>query len=163
MATVSSEYQALGQSLQNLRTIKGHWDGGEPNPAVDNFNGDKHQALEKLGKYFGKAGTPASDILNTMGRPDETKQSMDEAFHASLMPGPIVGGTGGQVQNANATGAGLGDVGTTMMPSGSNNTNTGPQVMYFIYKWRGNHDYLWFKVDATTEKVLESDWYHAYE
>ncbi|KAF9897730.1 hypothetical protein BX616_005078 [Lobosporangium transversale] len=162
MASISAEFQALGQSLQNLRNIKGHWDGGESNPAVDNFNGEKHQTLMKLGEYFGKPGTPAADILTTMGQPDEIRQSMDEAFHASLMPGPVVGGTGGPTASANVTGAGLGDVNTTMMPSGSN-ADSDAQVMYFIYKWRGNHDYLWFKVDATTEKVLESSWYHAYE
>ncbi|KAF8940646.1 hypothetical protein EDD21DRAFT_375957 [Dissophora ornata] len=161
MATVSSEYQALGQSLQNLRTIKGHWDGGSANPAVDNFNGDKHQALQKLGEYFGKPGTPAANILATMGEPDEMKQTMDQAFHASFMPGPVVGGITGNIDEENATGAGLGDVSTTMMPTGS--SNTGPQVMYFIYKWRGNHDYLWFKIDAIKEQVLESSWYHAYD
>ncbi|KAG0369956.1 hypothetical protein BGZ54_008259 [Gamsiella multidivaricata] len=161
MATVSSEYLALGQSFQNLRSIKGHWDGGEANPAVDNFNGEKHQTLQKLGEYFGKPGTSAADILATMGQPDEMKQTMDEAFQASLMPGPMIGGTDASVGAANATGAGLGDVSTTMMPSGS--TNAGPQVMYFIYKWRGNHDYLWFKIDAVKEQVIESSWYHAYE
>ncbi|KAF9907723.1 hypothetical protein EC991_010670 [Linnemannia zychae] len=158
MATVTSEFQALGQNLQNLRKIKGHWDGGDANPAVDNFNGEKHQTLQKLGEYFGKPGTPAANILATMGQPDEIKQTMDEAFQASLMPGPVVGAGG---QNVLATGAGLGDVNTTMMPAGS--TNAGPQVMYFIYKWRNNHDYLWFKVDALKEEVIESSWYHAYE
>ncbi|KAF9931347.1 hypothetical protein FBU30_010382 [Linnemannia zychae] len=158
MASISAEYQALGQNFQNLRQIKGHWDGEDSNPQVDNFNGEKHVTLQKLGEYFGKPGTPATNILATMGQPDEVKQSMDEAFHASLMPGPIVGGTGG---NALAHGAGLGDVNTTMMPTGAN--NAGPQVMYFIYKWRGNHDYLWFKIDAAKEEVIESSWYHAYE
>jgi hypothetical protein len=80
-----------------------------------------------------------------MGQPDEIKQTMDEAFQASLMPGPMIGGgVGGQGE-----------------PTGA--TNAGPQVMYFIYKWRSNHDYLWFKVDAETERVIESSWYHAYE
>ncbi|KAF9130023.1 hypothetical protein BGW39_003547 [Mortierella sp. 14UC] len=161
MASVTSEFQALGQSFQSLRQIKGHWDGGDSNPAVDNFNGEKHQTLQKLGEYFGRPGTPAANILATMGQPDEIKQTMDEAFQASLMPGPIVGGTGGQPAYALANGAGLGDVNTTMMPTGT--TNAGSQVMYFIYKWRNNHDYLWFKVDADKEEVIESSWYHAYE
>ncbi|KAG0255197.1 hypothetical protein BG011_005287 [Mortierella polycephala] len=163
MATVSSEYQALGESFQNLRNVKGHWDGSEPNPAVDNFNGEKHTLLKQLGEYFGKPGTPAQDILVTMGPPDDVKQTMDEAFQASLMPGPMVGGTGAPGYMPNVTGAGLGDVSTTMMPTGSTNTSADPQVMYFIYKWRGNHDYLWFKMDALKEQVIESSWYHAYE
>ncbi|KAG0208209.1 hypothetical protein BGX28_000736 [Mortierella sp. GBA30] len=159
MATISSEYQALGQSLQNLREVRGHWDGGDSDPRVDNFNGEKHQTLQKLGEYFGKPGTPAANILQTMGQPDEIKQTMDEAFHASLMPGPVLGGSGIHSQTANATGAGLGEVNTTMMPTDT----SGPQVVYFVYKWRGNHDYLWFKVDALKEEVVESSWYHAYD
>ncbi|KAF8964861.1 hypothetical protein BGZ46_000704 [Entomortierella lignicola] len=160
MANVSSEFQALGQSFQALRQVKGHWDGGDHNPTVDNFNSEKHQTLQKLGEYFGKPGTPAANILATMGEPDELKQSMDDAFHASYMPGPALGGTGTNF-TANATGAGQGDFSTTMMPSGS--SNAAPQVMYFIYKWRGNHDYLWFKIDAAKEEVIESSWYHANE
>ncbi|KAK3831943.1 MAG: hypothetical protein J3R72DRAFT_454512 [Linnemannia gamsii] len=158
MATIASEFQALGQSYQALRQVQGHWDGGDSNPAVDNFNGEKHQTLQKLGAYFGKPGTPAANILETMGQPDEIKQTMDDAFQASFMPGPIVGGTGDTL----AHGAGLGDVNTTMMPTGATDAS-GTQVMYFIYKWRNNHDYLWFKVDVHKEEVIESSWYHAYE
>ncbi|KAG0054835.1 hypothetical protein BGZ83_010287 [Gryganskiella cystojenkinii] len=167
MASISAEYQALGQSLQNLRQVKGHWDGHDQDPRVDNFNGEKHQVLQKLGEYFGKPGTPAADILSTMGQPDEIKQVLDEAFQSSLMPGPVVGGTGAAALSFsnNSTGAGLGDVSTTMMPSGSTDPNNSgaPQVMYFIYKWRGNHDYLWFEIDAIKEQVIKSSWYHAYE
>ncbi|KAF9427790.1 hypothetical protein BGZ94_004145 [Podila epigama] len=168
MAAVSSEFQSLGQSFQNLRKTKGHWDGGESNAATDNFNGEKHQLMQKLGEYFGKAGTPAADVLGTMGQPDEIKQSLDEGVQASFMPGPVLGGGAAGSLHASgqdptvaplATGAGLGDFSTTMMPSSSGP----PQVMYFIYKWRGNHDYLWFQVDANTEKVIQSSWYHAYE
>ncbi|KAG9320803.1 hypothetical protein KVV02_004646 [Mortierella alpina] len=163
MSSVSSEFQTLGQNLQSLRQVKGHWDGGDSDPRVDNFNGEKHQALQKLGEYFGQPGTPAAHILSTMGQPDEVKQTMDEAFQASLMPGPVIGGPGAAALRANATGAGLDEVSTTMMPTGATGAHGGPQVMYFVYKWRGNHDYLWFKIDATTEQVLESSWYHAYE
>ncbi|KAG0315464.1 hypothetical protein BG000_005196 [Podila horticola] len=80
------------------------------------------------------------------------------------MPGHLVGGGGG-VNEAGvyghvplATGAGLDDFSTTMVPS-----HEPKHVMYFIYKWRGNHDYLWFKVDAIQEQVVQSSWYHAYD
>ena len=46
MASVSTEFKTLGQNLQSLRKIKGHWDGGDSNPRVDSFNGEKHQALK---------------------------------------------------------------------------------------------------------------------
>jgi len=94
------------------------------------------RTCQKLGEYFGKPGTPAANILETMGHPDEIKQTMDEGFQASFMPGPVMGGA---TQDA------------------------GSQAMYFVYKWRGNHDYLWFKIDAQKEEVIESSWYHAYE
>lgn len=97
-----------------------------------------------------------------MGPPDDIKQNMDEAFEASLMPGPVIGGPGAAAV-VNATGAGLDEVSTTMMPTGATGSQGQPQVMYFIYKWRGNHDYLWFKVDAAKEEVIESSWYHAFE
>jgi len=46
MANVSEEYVTLGASLQELRKQQGHWDGAESNPAIDNFNGEKHQAMQ---------------------------------------------------------------------------------------------------------------------
>ncbi|KAF9965735.1 hypothetical protein BGZ70_004214 [Mortierella alpina] len=161
MASVSSEFQTLGQNLQSLRQVKGHWDGGDSDPRVDNFNGEKHQTLQQLGEYFGKPGTPAANILTTMGQPDDIKQTLDEEARFAMMPGPVVGGPGAPALSANATGAGLDEVSTTMMPTGA--SNAAPQVMYFIYKWRGNHDYLWFKIDAAKEQVIESQWYHALE
>ncbi|CAO3566871.1 unnamed protein product [Mortierella alpina] len=163
MASVSSEFQTLGQNLQSLRKIKGHWDGGDSDPRVDSFNGEKHQALKQLGEYFGKPGTPAANILTTMGPPDDMKATLDDEAQLSMMPGPVVGGPGAAALNANATGAGLDEVSTTMMPTGATNAQKAPRVMYFIYKWRGNHDYLWFKIDEDTEQVIESSWYQALE
>ncbi|KAG0232521.1 hypothetical protein BGW42_008141 [Actinomortierella wolfii] len=160
MATINSEIQALGQSFQEVRALKGHWDGADPNPDIDNFNGKKHEHMKKLGDYFGKAGTSAADLLATMGQPDEIKTSMDEAFQASLMPGPAIGGGGIDRSGGQQSSFGNQDVDATVMPE---NSGQPQQVMYFIYKWRGNHDYLWFKVDAAKETVIESSWYHAYE
>ncbi|KAF9974315.1 hypothetical protein BGZ73_002271 [Actinomortierella ambigua] len=160
MATITPEIQSLGVSFQELRKQKGHWDGGDHNPDLDNFNGKKHEYLKKLGDHFGKVGTPATEIFKAMGQPDEVKMSMDEAFSASLMPGHMVSG-GDPKSSAAGAGAGRsGELNTTVMPEGHDQPQ---QVMYFVYKWRGNHDYLWFKVDAVTETVLESSWYHAYE
>ncbi|KAG0213133.1 hypothetical protein BGX28_004959 [Mortierella sp. GBA30] len=34
---------------------------------------------------------------------------------------------------------------------------------YVLYKWRGYHDYLWFRVNLRTKTVSKSEWYFAYE
>lgn len=40
--TPVEDIQALGKTFQVLRTIKGHFDGGEFSADVDAFNGKKH-------------------------------------------------------------------------------------------------------------------------
>ncbi|KAG0055535.1 hypothetical protein BGZ83_008280 [Gryganskiella cystojenkinii] len=40
---------------------------------------------------------------------------------------------------------------------------SGQSFRYYVYKWRGNHDFLWFRVDAAKGKVTKSAWYYAYE
>lgn len=37
---------------------------------------------------------------------------------------------------------------------------TGAKI--WIYEWRGNHDYVYFVI-SNDNKVVRSDWYHAYE
>ncbi|KAG0071829.1 hypothetical protein BGZ92_004179 [Podila epicladia] len=32
---------------------------------------------------------------------------------------------------------------------------------YMVFKWRGYHDYLWFRVDDRSGKAVKGDWYHA--
>lgn len=40
------DVQALGKTFQVLRTVKGHFDGGEFNEDIDAFNGKKHQTMQ---------------------------------------------------------------------------------------------------------------------
>ncbi|KAF9311384.1 hypothetical protein BG003_007467 [Podila horticola] len=34
---------------------------------------------------------------------------------------------------------------------------------YIVYKWRGFHDYIWFRVNMKNDKVWNSEFYAAYE
>lgn len=34
---------------------------------------------------------------------------------------------------------------------------------YYVYQWRGNHDFVWFRIDKAKKVVLKSAWYLAYE
>ncbi|KAJ9052552.1 hypothetical protein DSO57_1033044 [Entomophthora muscae] len=120
------------------------------------FNGNTHQLMKDLQKHFGKKGTDAGEIIKALGKPDQMapqipeitrdeilKKSDSEAADAKmpggimppLAPGPFMG--------------------TSISDSGSSDS------YYLVYEWRGKHDYMYFKVNAQTEKVISSDWYHA--
>ncbi|KAF9102969.1 hypothetical protein BGX27_010794 [Mortierella sp. AM989] len=127
-AIPTTEVVTLGKTFQELRKIKGHFDGGEYNADVDGFNGEKHQVMLKLADAFAETGILSKDITSVMGPSDE-------------IPADIL----------------------------SQLKRTAPQITpptnfkYILYKWRGYHDYLWFRVNQKTNKVQHSEWYFAYE
>ncbi|KAJ3186101.1 hypothetical protein HK101_009747 [Irineochytrium annulatum] len=133
---ITSEMSTLGQTLQSLRQKKGHFEGGEEFiKDVDGFNGEKHRTMKELQKLLGVPGTPAQNVMQVMGKPDEVTRQGAEGF-PELMPGPTV-------------------------PAGAGTTDAG-DGLYLIYFWRGRHDYLYFLTDAS-EKVTKCDWYMAGE
>ncbi|KAF9425003.1 hypothetical protein BGZ94_007930 [Podila epigama] len=123
-----TDLAALGQQFQELRKIQGHWEGGEFNAAVDGFNGEKHQVMQKLQEALGENGVASAEVLSTMGPSDE-------------IPAEIL----------------------------KQLKRTAPQItpptnfVYLLYKWRGYHDYVWFRINQKTNKVHSSAWYFAYE
>ncbi|KAG0048534.1 hypothetical protein BGZ83_006525 [Gryganskiella cystojenkinii] len=38
---------------------------------------------------------------------------------------------------------------------------SGQSFIYYVYKWRNNHDFLWFREDDANGKVTKSAWYSA--
>ncbi|KAF9276814.1 hypothetical protein BGZ74_003534, partial [Mortierella antarctica] len=65
-AAIPTDLVALGQRFQELRKIKGHWDGADFNPIVDAPNGEKHQVMQKLFEVYGKPGVVSAEIVATM-------------------------------------------------------------------------------------------------
>ncbi|KAJ3337126.1 hypothetical protein HDU93_001552 [Gonapodya sp. JEL0774] len=150
MASINTqELQALGQEFSTLRTVHGHWKGGEFNADVDGFQGKKHETMKKLHSMLGTPGTAASLITQAMGKPDDVTPTLP-GIHISgtgaavpTMPGPVMHGSAGPGPGAFGSASGA--------------------HFYMIYEWRAKHDYLWFEIDPTTEKVVKSDWYMALE
>lgn len=141
---VTSEMKALGEHWASIRSVQGHWSGGEFNKEVDSPTRTKKKVLDSLLPLFVQ-GSPASLVLQVLGKPDSIVTRLP-GVHADaqaageglpLMPGPAVAG-----DSANAAGEG---------------------EYYMIYSWRGLHDYIWFKVQGKDEKIVESDWYMAFE
>ncbi|RUS27212.1 hypothetical protein BC938DRAFT_483582 [Jimgerdemannia flammicorona] len=124
----------LSNEFHTLRSIQGHYNGGEFNPDVDGPRGRKYQVMKvgltvvsvryfaALGDQLGLPNTPASDILQRLGKPDELTPTLNNGgeTHVAMMPGPAIPSTEqGQQQ---------------------------PQPYYLVYYWRNKHDYLYFKV-----------------
>ncbi|RKP09159.1 hypothetical protein THASP1DRAFT_14638 [Thamnocephalis sphaerospora] len=145
---MSESLKELSAEYARLRSIHGAFSSGAGEerkwvPEVDAFDGKKHQVMQALQKALGKPGTPMQDIVEAMGKPDDlaTAESSDQdaantdqSAGVQMMPGPVIGSESGHDS-------------TTQLP------------IYAIYFWRGKHDYLWFKSNSETEKVIGSGWH----
>ncbi|GAB5592334.1 hypothetical protein Unana1_07234 [Umbelopsis nana] len=139
----SDNIKALSDQFQALRSVKGHYQGGDFNEQTDAPNGAKHHAMKVLGEQFGAPNTPATEVLAHLGKPDELTPTLPDELsssqqHVATMPGPVVSAGG---ESADAL----------------------QKPYYLVYYWRSKHDYLWFKVDPVKETVINSDWYQALE
>ena len=60
-----------------LKAHRGHWHNQEHNPAIDNFNGERHQAMVELQQHLGQVGSPAKEIEQLMGPPTKVLDQPD--------------------------------------------------------------------------------------
>lgn len=127
----SKELETASSTYLQSKNLRGHWHNQEHNPAIDNFNGERHQAMNALQSHLGKPGTSADDIRRFMGEPTKILDKPDLVLEHEFR-----------------------------------RTNDNYEFPYdakiWIYEWRGYHDYVYFVV-SKDRKVLQSDWYHAYE
>ncbi|CAO3590596.1 unnamed protein product [Absidia cylindrospora] len=124
---------ALGEEFQQLRRQFGK-------DLCPQDQERKQQVMNSIVEQLGLPGTPAADILSTLGKPNEMvpllQYDNDQQVSAQLMPGPVVDGDGQQTASA-------------VRPP-----------YYFVYYCRGKHDHYYFKIDSVKETVITSDWRH---
>ncbi|CAF1225397.1 unnamed protein product [Adineta ricciae] len=65
----SKQLEAASSTYLRLKNERGHWHGQDHNPAIDNFEGERHLAMIELQKALGQSGTSADDIKRLMGEP----------------------------------------------------------------------------------------------
>ncbi|KAI8921778.1 hypothetical protein BC831DRAFT_418250 [Entophlyctis helioformis] len=133
----ASQIHALGAEFRSMRSHKGHWDGGEYSQDLDSYRGRKHQLMVALSRTLGQPGVPASDIIATLGEPDEINPV---EMSGLMMPGPA----DQQAQSYDARG---------------HKAMHGAYNM--VYYWRNRHDYVWFKIDSASETTIEHGWFAA--
>lgn len=139
--TMSKEeaLQSLTEQWKVLRQVKGHFQDGDYDKDVDGFNGRKHLVMKEMHEILKSSST--SEIMAALGNPDQVTETLEMNHTPLMMPGPV-------------------------MPSDVA-AQTGPMLtsgpIYLVYYWRGNHDYLWFKIESSSGRVVDSGWYNALE
>lgn len=130
-AMSSNNIEAASSTYLRLKNVRGHWNNEAHNPAVDNFDGERHQSMKELQKHLGQSGTSGDEIQRLMGPPSKILDEPDLVLNHEF--------------------------------TRTNENYTFPNdAKIWIYDWRGNHDYVYF-VLSNENKVIRSDWYHAYE
>jgi hypothetical protein len=127
----SQNLQAASSTYLRLKNERGHWYGEPSNPAIDNFNSERHLAMNELQKQLGVIGTSGDEIQRLMGPPTKVLDEPDMVLNHEF-----------RRMNENY-----------IYPSGTK---------IWIYEWRSGHDYVYFLI-AKDNKVIQSDWYNAYE
>ncbi|KAI8805065.1 hypothetical protein BJ742DRAFT_741573 [Cladochytrium replicatum] len=142
-----SQLSTAASEFQQLRTINGHFSGGEWNADVDGFGGRKRELMSILKALVGVQGTPFAQVFEAMGAPDVViPNPSNEAPAATTdllrteptiptMPGPFLPNSPASVQN---------------------------ESLFLIYYWRGRKDYLWFWIDSDGN-VVKSEWHSDFE
>jgi hypothetical protein len=127
----SKKLEESSSTYLRLKEQRGHWHNQPHNPAIDNYDGERHQALTELQKQLGQTGTSGDEIQRLMGPPTTILNQPDLVLNHEFKR--------------------KGDDYT--FPTGAK---------IWIYEWRGNHDYVYFVI-SNDNKVLQSDWYNAFE
>jgi hypothetical protein len=71
------EIAQLAEAYRALREIEGHFDGGEPNPVVDQWQGEKHRVMHELGERLRTGEYGRSELVALLGPPDHTVTEAD--------------------------------------------------------------------------------------
>lgn len=129
--------EALGTDFRKMRSVKGHWEGGEYNELVDSPQGAKHTTMQTLGNYLGAPGITVQRVMELLGQPDNVSAA---GIVVQQMPGPVIPA----------------DLAPFTTPVPNADEPVGP--IRLTYNWRGNFSTLYFDVDPQSKTVLSSGW-----
>jgi hypothetical protein len=73
----SKNLEVSSSTYLRLKDLHGHWHNQPHNPAIDNFNGERHQAMQELQAHLGQIGTSGDEIQRLMGPPTKTLDQPD--------------------------------------------------------------------------------------
>ncbi|CEP16825.1 hypothetical protein [Parasitella parasitica] len=93
-----------------------------------------YKVMKELGERLGSHDTPGAEVLSTLGKPDKLRPSIDsDKVSVQTMPGPAI-------------------------PSSTTTSFDDQKSYYLVYNFEPKKQYLFFKIDSITEKVVTSGW-----
>ncbi|KAI8644887.1 hypothetical protein BD408DRAFT_412663 [Parasitella parasitica] len=94
-----------------------------------------YEVMKALGEQLGVPNTLGKNILSTLGKPDEVKQSIShDQVSVQTMPGPAI-------------------------PSSATTESSDNQQPYYLVYDLSPNKHLYFKIDSAKETVITSGWY----
>jgi hypothetical protein len=72
--------QEKAAEFRRLRTVMGHFEGGDWNDDVDRWMGKKHALMIELGERLGTGAYSRSQAVNLLGEPDAIAQEGDALY-----------------------------------------------------------------------------------
>ena len=70
----------IAAEFRGLRSVQGHFDGGDWNDDVDKWMGRKHRLMIQLGTHMGSGGYGRAKVVRLLGSPDRTASPGDDLF-----------------------------------------------------------------------------------
>ncbi len=68
---VYADIASDAQRWAELRQVPGHFNGAAANPAVDRWQGEKHQLMQRLFEHSWQQALPEAELLKLWGAPDK--------------------------------------------------------------------------------------------
>jgi hypothetical protein len=133
--------QGMAAEFRRLRTVVGHFDGGDWNDDVDRWMGKKHALMIELGERLGAGAYSRAQAVDLLGAPDAIAQEGDALYDQIRNRGEFKGPADGGA-----------DV--------PRNVGLHPYE-FLVYHWRGEHDFLY--LIAREEAILGAGWWYAGE
>jgi hypothetical protein len=76
----TKQSEEMAAEFRELRTVKGHFQGGAWNADVDAWMGRKHQIMVDLGAQLAAGGCSQENVLALLGAPDQIAREGDAVF-----------------------------------------------------------------------------------
>ncbi|MCO7225216.1 hypothetical protein [Pleionea sp. CnH1-48] len=71
-----SNVQSIASEYRELKSAKGHYNGGQWRDELDKWKGKKHELMSQLADYINQSSISRTRLTELMGEPDEWRNNL---------------------------------------------------------------------------------------